>query len=92
MSTWQRNLTIVAAVGSGVMAGLYFTFSAFIMPGLRRLPADRGIASMQMFNRSAPAPFVLVGVVLTGGACGVTAVAALAVFMRVSRNHDNPAA
>jgi uncharacterized membrane protein len=78
MSTWQRNLTIVAAVGSGVMAGLYFTFSTFIMPGLRRLPADRGIAAMQMFNRSAPAPFVLVGVLLTGGACGVTAIAALA--------------
>lgn len=78
MSGWQRNLTIVAAVGSGVMAGLYFTFSTFIVPGLRRLPAERGIAAMQQFNRSAPAPFVLVGVLLTGGACGVIAVDALA--------------
>ena len=91
MSAWQRNVTIVAAVGSGVMAGLYFAFSTFVMPGLRRLPADRAVAAMQLFNRSAPAPFVLVGVLLTGGACGAAAVDALANLGETASTGGSPA-
>lgn len=43
-------LTLLAALGSGLMAGLFFAFSSFIMTALARLPADQGIAAMNSIN------------------------------------------
>ena len=40
-----------AAIGAGLMAGVYFAFSAFIMTALARLPAAKGIGAMQSINR-----------------------------------------
>jgi uncharacterized membrane protein len=40
-----------AAIGSGAMAGIYFTFSSFIMRSLEQLPRVEGIAAMQSINR-----------------------------------------
>ena len=41
----------VVAIGCAVMAGVYFTFSAFVMRSLEAMPAARGIAAMQSINR-----------------------------------------
>lgn len=43
-------LAILAALGSGLMAGTFFAFSTFVMKGLGRLPAAQGIAAMQSIN------------------------------------------
>src|SRR5262245_16098563 len=43
-------LTLLAALGSGLVAGIFFAFSAFVMAALRRLPAESGIAAMQSIN------------------------------------------
>jgi uncharacterized membrane protein len=43
-------LTLVAALGSGMVAGIWFTFSNFVMPALARLPAAQGVAAMQSIN------------------------------------------
>jgi len=43
-------LPLVSALGSGLMAGVFFAFSAFIMNALARLPAAQGIAAMQSIN------------------------------------------
>ena len=43
-------LTFVAALGSGLMAGVFFAFSTFVMKALARLPAREGIAAMQSIN------------------------------------------
>lgn len=48
------SLTLAAAVGSGVVGGVLFGFSAFIMRALDQLPADRCIEAMQSINRQAP--------------------------------------
>lgn len=40
----------VAALGSGLIAGVFFAFSAFVMTALARLPAAHGIAAMQSIN------------------------------------------
>lgn len=40
-----------AALGSGVMAGVYFTFSAFVMRALASLPRGQGAAAMNAINR-----------------------------------------
>ncbi len=43
-------MTMVAVVGSGMVAGVFFAFSSFIMAALGRLPPSAGIAAMQNFN------------------------------------------
>ncbi|WP_429806369.1 DUF1772 domain-containing protein [Ensifer sp. B1-9] len=43
-------LAFVAAIGSGLMAGLFFIFSVCIMQALSRLPPEQGIAAMNAIN------------------------------------------
>ncbi len=40
----------VGAIGCGVMAGVYFTFSTFVMTSLARIEPPAGIAAMQSIN------------------------------------------
>lgn len=40
----------VGAIGCGVMAGIYFAFSTFIMRALEGIPRSAGIAAMQTIN------------------------------------------
>jgi uncharacterized membrane protein len=51
-----RNITTITAVGSGLAGGVFFAFSSFVMPALRRLPSTQGIAAMQSINKQAPTP------------------------------------
>ncbi|WP_010496926.1 hypothetical protein [Paenibacillus elgii] len=44
------GLTYASALGSGLIAGLFFAFSTFVMSALARLPAEQGIAAMQSIN------------------------------------------
>ena len=43
-------LTLLAALGCGLVAGVFFAFSAFVMKALARLPPGEGIAAMQSIN------------------------------------------
>ena len=43
-------ITFVTALGSGLMAGLFFVFSVAVMRALARIPAPSGIAAMQAIN------------------------------------------
>ncbi|MCY1079283.1 anthrone oxygenase family protein [Archangium lansingense] len=70
-------LTIVSALGCGLMAGVFFAFSAFVMRGLARLPPAQGIAAMQAINVAAlEAPFMAAFFGSTV-ACALLAVASL---------------
>lgn len=40
-----------AAIGCGLMAGVYFAFSAFVMRALAGIPIANGVAAMQSINR-----------------------------------------
>lgn len=42
--------TLAALLGSGLMAGAFFVFAVAVMPALRRLPANEGMAAMQSIN------------------------------------------
>ena len=68
--------TIVAGVGAAINAGVFLCFSAFVMPAVGELPAPQGIEAMQAFNRTAVAPFTLVGL-STAVVCVVVIVRAL---------------
>lgn len=39
-----------SALGCGLLAGLYFTFSAFVMTALGRIEQERGISAMNAIN------------------------------------------
>ncbi len=49
-SDWLILLALLAAIGSGLIAGVFFAFSTFVMRALARLPADQAIAAMQSIN------------------------------------------
>lgn len=44
-------LRLLAALGSGLMAGLFFAFSVSVMGALARIQPAEGIAAMQSINR-----------------------------------------
>jgi uncharacterized repeat protein (TIGR03806 family) len=43
-------MTLLAALGCGLIAGVFFAFSSFVMPALARLRWDRGVRAMQSIN------------------------------------------
>jgi uncharacterized membrane protein len=72
-----RTLAGVAAVGSGLMGGVYYAFSSIAMPGLRDLTPADGVRAMQAMNVAAPRPPLLIALVGTG-AVSVAAIVAAA--------------
>ena len=66
-----------AALGSGLMAGLFFVFSAFMMTALARLGAPQGIAAMQSVNVAILNPLFLMVFMGTAILSLVTAVGAI---------------
>ncbi|HEY7048426.1 MAG TPA: anthrone oxygenase family protein [Jatrophihabitantaceae bacterium] len=68
--TYSRWLTISAAVGAGISAGVYFAFATFVMPGLRRVSHSQAISAMNGINKSAPAsPLLMLALFGTGVVC-----------------------
>jgi uncharacterized membrane protein len=55
-----RAIALGAALGSGLMAGLFFAFSVSVMRALASRPAAEGIAAMQAINRAILNPVFLV--------------------------------
>ncbi|MET2831907.1 DUF1772 domain-containing protein [Mesorhizobium shangrilense] len=69
-------LTFVAALGSGVVAGVFFAFSSFVMPGLARMPAAGGIAAMNSINVTAVTPLFMTALFGTALVCLVVGIGA----------------
>jgi uncharacterized membrane protein len=76
------GLTLISALGSGLIAGVFFAFSAFVMRALVRLPATQGIAAMQSINVAVINPWFMGPFLGTAGACIVLAGAALTNWQR----------
>ena len=45
-----ETITLLSALGAGVVAGVFYAFSGFVMEALARMPADQGIRAMQLIN------------------------------------------
>lgn len=65
------TLTTSAAVGSGVVGGVFFAFSSFVMPALDHLPPAQSIRAMQAINRAAPTAAFMTALFGTALACVV---------------------
>ena len=70
-------LTLLSALGSGLIAGVFFAFSTFVMGALGRLPAAHGIATMQSINVVVINPWFLGVFIGTAAACALLVAASL---------------
>jgi len=50
MADFLYYVIFASALGAGMLAGVFFTFSAFVMTSLTRLPAEQSISAMQSIN------------------------------------------
>jgi len=77
---YPKTLTVVAAVGAAISAGVFFAFSTFVMQALGRLPDDEAVGAMNEINRAAPTPLFVLALFGTGALCVVLSVSAVRRF------------
>ncbi|MCL1470658.1 DUF1772 domain-containing protein [Argonema antarcticum] len=70
-------LKLLAALGCGLMAGVFFAFSTFVMSALARLQPSQGIAAMQAINITAIDPLFMTALFGTAAACIFLAISSL---------------
>lgn len=75
MGDWAEPVMIAAAAGAGLMAGLFFAFSNFVMRALARLPDTHGMAAMQSINVTVLNPLFFLVFFGTGALSVLAAVA-----------------
>lgn len=70
-------ITLLALLGSGIMAGLFFAYSNSVMPALAKMPGPQGITAMNHINVVIQNPFFLAIFAGTGVLALILAAAAL---------------
>ena len=70
-------LKLVSAIGCGLIAGVFFAFSTFVMSALSRLQPAQGIAAMQAINITAINPLFMTALFGTAAACIFLAISSL---------------
>ena len=71
------TLTLITALGCGLVAGVFYAFSTFVMKGLARLPSAQGIAAMQSINITVINPLFMGAFFGTAAACVLVVVFSL---------------
>ncbi len=71
------TITFTAAIGSGLIAGVFFAFSTFVMSALAKLQPPQGIAAMQFIIITVINPWFMTAFLGTAVACLFLAVFAL---------------
>lgn len=70
-------LKLFAALGCGLVAGVFFAFSTFVMSALAQRPPAQGIAAMQAINITVINPLFMTALFGTAAACIFLAIASL---------------
>lgn len=70
-------LRLLAAVGCGLIAGVFFAFSSFVMKALARLPDRDGIAAMQSINVVVLKSWFMAAIMGTAAVCVLALIYAL---------------
>jgi uncharacterized membrane protein len=70
-------LKLVAALGCGLIAGVFFAFSTFVMKALAQRPPAEGIATMQSINITVINPWFMTAFLGTALACILLAISSL---------------
>jgi uncharacterized membrane protein len=69
MSTTLLATTFAGVLGAGIVGGVFYAFSSFVMSGLQRLPASEGIAAMNEINVTAQHPAFMIAFMGTTVLC-----------------------
>ena len=69
--------TLLCALGCGLIAGIFFAFSTFVMKALGLLPPAQGVAAMQSINVAVINPWFLTPFLGTAAACVLMLIASL---------------
>lgn len=77
-----RILLLIAALGCGLVGGIFFAFSTFVMKALDRLPPAQGIAAMQSINIVVINPVFMAAFLGTGVVCVILGVSSLLNWVR----------
>ena len=67
-----ETLPLLVALGAGLVGGVFFAFSTFVMKALGQLPASHGMAAIQRINVTVLGPLflgVFVGTAVLAGIC-----------------------
>jgi uncharacterized membrane protein len=70
-------LILLAAIGCGLVAGIFFAFSTFLMTALGRLPPEQGISAMQAINVAVLNAWFFAVFFGTAAVCAILAVFAV---------------
>jgi uncharacterized membrane protein len=70
-------ITLFSALGCGLVAGVFFAFSTFVMPALASLPPAQGIAAMQRINVAVLNRWFLGALFGTAAACAALAISSV---------------
>lgn len=71
------TLKLFTALGCGLIAGVFFAFSTFVMSALARLEPAQGIAAMQSINITVINPWFMTAFLGTAAACLFLAITSL---------------
>lgn len=66
-------LAFAAAIGSGIVGGIFYAFSSFVMAALGRLPPEQGAAAMKAINVTVLNPSFMIAFMGTALVCLVLA-------------------
>ena len=69
--------TFAAALGCGLIGGVFFAFSNFVMKALGQVPSEQGLRAMQAINVTVLNPLFLTVFIGTAAACVFLGVASL---------------
>ena len=72
-----RVLILISALGCGVVGGVFFAFSTFIMKALKLIPPASGIAAMQNINVTVFNPWFITAFFGTAATCAVLTISSL---------------
>ncbi|WP_028925552.1 DUF1772 domain-containing protein [Pseudonocardia acaciae] len=70
-------LTVLGVLGTGINAGIFYAFSGFVMPALKRIPPSQGMTAMQSINVTALRPPLMIAMFGTAALCVALVVSAV---------------
>jgi uncharacterized membrane protein len=70
-------LIFLAAIGSGIVGGIFYGFSSFVMAALARIPAAQGVASMNSMSVAVVNPSFMTAFLGTGVLSFIVSVSSL---------------
>jgi len=73
----EPNLAFAAALGSGLLGGVFFAFSNFVMPALGTIASEEGMRAMQRINLTVLNPGFFAFFLGTAALSGATLVLAI---------------